>query len=108
MWELVKLWGEKHALWLESNFTDLQVEEIAKEVEVMFKESYVLNKKLGSKVSEQLRDRISEFKALMPDILDLGNPNMRTRHFEKLFALIKVITDFEMYAFLNMPSYVTS
>jgi uncharacterized coiled-coil protein SlyX len=21
MWELVKLWGEKHALWLESNFT---------------------------------------------------------------------------------------
>jgi hypothetical protein len=71
-------------------YPDLQVEEISKEVEVMFKESYALNKKLGSKVSEQLRDKISEFKALMPNVLDLGNPNMRTRHFEKLFALIKV------------------
>ena len=56
----------------------------------MFKDSYALNKKLSSKVSEQLRDKISEFKAIVPNILDLGNPNMRTRHFEKLFAMIKV------------------
>ena len=42
--------------------------------------SYALNKKLSSKVSEQLRDKISEFKAIVPNILDLGNPNMRTRY----------------------------
>ena len=46
----------------------------------MFKDSYALNKKLSSKVSEQLRDKISEFKAIVPNILDLGNPNMRTRY----------------------------
>ena len=90
MWSTVKLWGEKETLWNESQFTDLQVEDIAKEVDIMFKDSYALNKKLNSKVSEKLRDKISEFKSIVPNILDLGNPNMRTRHFEKLFAMMKV------------------
>ena len=79
LWCTIKMWTEKQKIWRESQFTDLKVEDVAKEVEVMFKESYNLNKKFASKVSEQLRDGISEFKSMVPQILDLGNVNMRTR-----------------------------
>ena len=69
-------------------FTDMQVEEVDKEVQGFFKESFAFHKKLGNKVSETLKDKISDFKAIMPNIMDLGNPNMRPRHWEKLFKLI--------------------
>ena len=59
MWETVKLWTDKYKLWMESEFTELQVEEIAKDVDMMFKDCFSLNKKLGSKISELLRDKVS-------------------------------------------------
>jgi dynein heavy chain len=65
------------------------VEEIDKEVQVFTKEIFTLHKKLNSKVSEQLKDRVQEFKHLLPNVLDLGNPSLRPRHFEKLFKLMK-------------------
>lgn len=85
---MCRAWAEKSKHWLESQFTDLQVEEVDKELQLMFKESFSLHKKLNFKVSEVLKDKVSEFKTIMPNILDLGNPNMRARHFEKLFRLI--------------------
>ena len=62
---------------LSAEFMELQVEEIAKEVDMLFKDCFSLNKKLGSKISELLRDKVSEFKTLVPTVLDLGNPNMK-------------------------------
>ena len=44
MWETVKLWTDKYELWMQSEFTELQVEEIAKEVDMIFKDSYALKK----------------------------------------------------------------
>lgn len=88
LWETVRNWNDKHKHWLDSQFTELQVEEVDKDVQVFFKDSFALHKKLGTKVSEMLKDKISEFKNIVPNILDLGNPNMRERHFEKLFRLI--------------------
>jgi hypothetical protein len=57
-------------------------------MKVFFKEIYAVNKRLGNKVSEVLKDKVAEFKAIMPNVLDLGNPNMQDRHFEKLFRII--------------------
>lgn len=88
LWEMVKNWNEKYQFWLESQFTTLPVEDIDKEVQVFFKESYAVNKRLGNKVSEVLKDKVAEFKAIMPNVLDLGNPNMRARHWDKVFKLI--------------------
>jgi len=88
LWNTVNNWNEKFALWNESEFTTLQVEDIDKEVQIFFKDSFNLHKKVNSKVSERLKDNVADFKALMPNVLDLGNPNMRSRHFAKLFKLI--------------------
>ena len=89
LWQMVKSWNDKYQFWQESEFTALQVEDIDKEVQVFFKDSYAVNKKLGNKVSEIIKDRIAEFKQVMPNVLDLGNPNMRPRHWDKVFKLIK-------------------
>ena len=88
LWETIQKWTDKCKFWLETQFTDLNVEEVDKEVQLFFKDSFTLHKKLNTKASEMLKDKISEFKAMMPNILDLGNPNMRPRHWEKIFRLI--------------------
>jgi dynein heavy chain len=88
LWETVNNWSTKYKQWNDMQFTDMQVEDVDKEVQVFFKESFAFHKKLGNKVSETLKDKISDFKAIMPNIMDLGNPNMRPRHWEKLFKLI--------------------
>ena len=87
MWNTVKIWSEKQEIWRESQLTDLQVDDIAKEVDLMFKDCYSLTKKLGSRASEKLRDQISEFKSMVPQVLDLGNPKMRTRHVKFIFLI---------------------
>eukprot|EP01031_Cornospumella_fuschlensis_P043261 gene43261-52876_t len=88
LWETIRNWAEKLRFWQDSQFTELQVEEIDKEVQNFFKDSFSLQKKLNSKASEMLKDKVTEFKTIMPNVLDLGNPNMRPRHFEKIFRLI--------------------
>lgn len=88
LWETISKWTEKCKFWLENQFTELNAEEIDKEVQNFFKDSFSLHKKLNCKASEMLKDKISEFKAMMPNILDLGNPNMKSRHWEKIFRLI--------------------
>ena len=58
------------------------------QVQVFFKDTFALHKRVNTSVTEMLKERVSDFKALMPSVLDLGNPNMRDRHFEKLFKII--------------------
>eukprot|EP01038_Epipyxis_sp_PR26KG_P008413 gene8413-11380_t len=88
LWDSVKSWNDKYKFWMESQFTDLNTDEIEKDVATFFKDSFSFHKKLGSKISEILKDKVSAFKVLVPNVQDLGNKNMRYRHFEKLFRLI--------------------
>ena len=91
LWELVRDWNECYDEWMSKQFTDLKVDKIDTKMQYFYKESYALHKLLGSKLTDKLRDKISNFKALMPSVLDLGNKNLRTRHFEKLFGLISQV-----------------
>jgi len=88
LWETVRNWTEKNNKWMDDPFQSLAVEEIDKEVQTFYKDSYNINKRVNNRVSEMLKDRITEFKSIMPNILDLGNSNIKTRHWEKIFRLI--------------------
>ena len=88
LWVTIRNWSTKYKYWLDAPLVELEVEEIDKEVQVFFKDSYNLHKKIGNTVSEMLKDKISEFKAIMPNVLDLGNPNIKGRHWEKILAKI--------------------
>ena len=71
-------------------FTDIDVEEMEKDVQVLFKEAYSMHKKIDTPASEMLKDSVAELKSMMTTILDLGNPNLRDRHWEKIFTLVKL------------------
>lgn len=90
MWELVKNWNSKYEYWLTCPFVTLNVEEVDREVQVFFKDSYNLHKKVNNTVSELLKEKVSDFKTIMPNVLDLGNPNLRSRHWEKILGQIGI------------------
>ncbi len=95
VWTTIKDWNANYETWMECPFVQpdgtigLDVEEMDRQVQSIFKEVYSLHKKTDTRTTEILKDKVSDVKMMMPNILDLGNPNLRTRHFEKLFKLIK-------------------
>eukprot|EP01035_Chromulina_nebulosa_P017537 gene17537-23099_t len=72
LWETVRDWGEDHTSWMEDEFTKLNVQKINKKVITYYNEAVSLHKELGNAISEKLKDRVSEFKDMMPSVLDLG------------------------------------
>jgi hypothetical protein len=67
-----------------------------------YRSSYTLNKRLGTRISEFLRDSVSELKSMVPYILHLGNADMREKHFGKLFAAMNINYYREMHFTLGM------
>jgi dynein heavy chain, axonemal len=88
---MIKNWSEKYNFWLNSSLVEHDVEEIDKEVQVFFKDSYSLHKKINNLVSETLKEKINDFKMIMPNVLDLGNPNIKGRHWEKILTKIGMV-----------------
>jgi dynein heavy chain len=92
LWSMISQWNDKFNEWMTSDFIDpdsgevnIDVEEANKDVQIYVKESFGLHKKLTNSVSAKLKERTAEFKAKMPVVLELGNPSMKDRHWEKLF-----------------------
>ena len=73
---------------MSDQFTELDVEEINKEVQLYAKESYSLHKKLNTDVTAKLKDKSQEFKNKMPTVLELGNPCMKDRHWQKIMESV--------------------
>lgn len=89
LWETVRRWNQSSARWMNAEFTSINAEEVGRDVEMLFKESYALHRERESPVSELLRREVGEFRQIVPVILDLGNPHMTPVHFEKLFGLVE-------------------
>jgi hypothetical protein len=92
LWTTFAVWEEKHAEWMSSDFKQMSAEEVNKEVMVFFKDAFGMNKKIDNEITATLLEKISEMKQLMPPILELGNPNMRERHWEKIFKALNKVT----------------
>jgi dynein heavy chain len=86
LWKTADAWKVKKTYWLTENFTTVQWEEEAKEVQIFFKDAFSLAKKMPNPVTEDLKMQVSEFKSKIPTIQELGNPNMRARHWEKVYS----------------------
>lgn len=101
LWTTIKNWSEKYHFWLHSSLVELDVEEIDKEVQIFFKDSYNIHKKINNQVSENLKEKINDFKMIMPNVLDLGNPNIKGRHWEKILTKIGMVYYEDMPLALN-------
>lgn len=103
LWEAIRRWTDNEALWMTADFTTINVEDVEKEVQALFRESYALNKASENEVSEQLKVVVSNFRTMMPTILDLGNAAMQSSHYEKLFNTmgIKFTSPFSLTTLLE-------
>jgi len=89
LWKTVNKWNEQFEGWMGDDFTTIDVEEVAKDVAVYFKDSFSMHKKLNTDVTSKLKDKTNDFKLKMTVIQELGNPNMKSRHWEKIFAALQ-------------------
>lgn len=86
LWTGIKNWMQKTSEWYHCNFIQLDVEALAQETQIVFKDASIANKRLGNAVTKHFLETCSDFKQRVPVILELGNPSMRPRHWEQIFA----------------------
>eukprot|EP00930_Biecheleria_cincta_P008309 TRINITY_DN10972_c0_g3_i1.p1 TRINITY_DN10972_c0_g3~~TRINITY_DN10972_c0_g3_i1.p1 ORF type:complete len:4176 (-),score=874.55 TRINITY_DN10972_c0_g3_i1:69-11708(-) len=91
LWEVTAQWQEMSHNWNVSEFLKVDVEAMNKQVMASYKTAFSLTKSLeGDEVAKRVKVMIEEWRERMPVILDLGNPALKPRHWEKLFKKINL------------------
>eukprot|EP00746_Dinoflagellata_sp_MGD_P154845 gnl/MRDRNA2_/MRDRNA2_85065_c0_seq4.p1 gnl/MRDRNA2_/MRDRNA2_85065_c0~~gnl/MRDRNA2_/MRDRNA2_85065_c0_seq4.p1 ORF type:complete len:4104 (-),score=817.24 gnl/MRDRNA2_/MRDRNA2_85065_c0_seq4:76-11610(-) len=91
LWETVAQWQDFTRTWHTSDFLKLDVELMNKQVSQSYRTCYQLAKNLeGDAVVTRIKSMVEEWKGHMATILDLGNPAMRPRHWEKIYKAINL------------------
>lgn len=89
LWTAVEKWKELYRDAMTRPFVEINAEDLAKDVAVAFKDAYALHKKLSNGVTVVLKERTENFKLKIATILELGNPAMKDRHWEKVFKALR-------------------
>jgi dynein heavy chain len=91
LWEIVAQWQELSQGWHGNEFGKVDVENMSKLVSQFFRQIFNLTKAFPQdEVASRMKAMIEEWRDRMPAILDLGNPAMRPRHWEKLYKTINL------------------
>lgn len=79
-------------MWMNSMVGSHDPEEIDTATGVVYRTIFKLEKSIqepiGKKLAETVRMRIEEFKEHMPIISTLGNPSMKSRHWEQVSEIV--------------------
>jgi dynein heavy chain len=106
LWDCLNRWQLGYDKWMNEDFTQHNWEEVNKEVQVFFKDAYGLDRKIGNAITAHLKDKTQMLKLKMGDILDLGNPKMRPRHWQKIFnALGKGYVEGQVFTLTELEGY---
>ncbi|CAK9043200.1 unnamed protein product [Durusdinium trenchii] len=91
LWEVTAQCQEMAHNWNVSEFVKVDVEAMNKQVMASYKTANGLTRSLdGDEVAVRVKGMIEEWRERMPCILDLGNPALRPRHWEKIFKKINL------------------
>jgi dynein heavy chain len=92
IWTKLDTWNEQVYSWKSEDFRQLEVEEMVKEVQVMFKDALKMSKRPGSDgmpdpIVTMFKESVEDFKENMPVMTDLGIlvAMGKERHWRKLF-----------------------
>ncbi|XP_074107880.1 dynein heavy chain 2, axonemal kl-2 [Cotesia typhae] len=91
VWELTNKWEESWERYKTVNFWTIETEEMESVATKLFKKFTRLSKELQAKnwpIIKSTRSRIDEFRRTLPLIIDLKNPAMRERHWDKVKLII--------------------
>ncbi|XP_052104325.1 dynein axonemal heavy chain 2-like isoform X7 [Mytilus californianus] len=87
IWSLNKEWEGLWSDWKVSKFEEIKTETMESTAQSMYKKLNRFSKELKDKnweVVESSKNRVDQFKRTMPLVVDLKNPAMRPRHWEKI------------------------
>jgi dynein heavy chain len=91
LWEIVAQWQDLSAGWQGNEFSKVDVEGMSKLVGQFFRQIFNLTKAFPKdEVASRTKGMIEHVRDRMPVILDLGNPAMRPRHWEKIYKAINL------------------
>jgi dynein heavy chain len=91
LWEIVAQWQDLSAQWHGNDFPKVDVEAMNKHVLSSFRLIGNMSRAMPTdKVVSNMKTMIQDIKTRMPGIMDLGNPAMRPRHWEKLFKKVNL------------------
>lgn len=89
LWESQQKWTKLYREWTNTILEAIDIDLLQKDVNKFTQNIYMLEKALPpNNIIPSLKERIVEFKAAMPVILALRNPNMKQRHFDRLRVLV--------------------
>eukprot|EP00750_Incisomonas_marina_P005719 INCI14099.2.p1 GENE.INCI14099.2~~INCI14099.2.p1 ORF type:complete len:3630 (-),score=727.81 INCI14099.2:1911-12800(-) len=89
VWEVAKGWDTKWTQWKTGKFRDLDCDFLEREAAVVFKTVSKLGRTMKKwKCWQMMKEKIDEFRATLPLILNLRNDAMRDRHWERLCSEI--------------------
>lgn len=85
LWSTLNDFDNKYLVWTQGPLAAVDVEELARDVQVFQKTAFVLDKQVSDAISGQLKAKVADFKQYVGVITDLGNKNMRDRHWKKIY-----------------------
>uniref|UniRef100_UPI0037E8313A dynein axonemal heavy chain 2 n=1 Tax=Semicossyphus pulcher TaxID=241346 RepID=UPI0037E8313A len=87
VWEITKEWNAKWNTWKVGQFAALRTESMESTAQDMFKKFHKLQRELKDKewdIVNFFKNKIEQFKQIIPLIADLRNPAMRDRHWKQI------------------------
>nr|XP_019958870.1 PREDICTED: dynein heavy chain 2, axonemal [Paralichthys olivaceus] len=96
VWEIAQEWNSSWNIWKVGQFAMLQTEDMESTAHDMFRKLSKLKRELKDKdwhIVDFSKDRIAQFKRIIPLIADMRNPAMRDRHWKQICEEIKCSVD---------------
>ena len=97
MWRSLKEWEAMTAVWVKTQFTQIDAAAIEKEAVKFSKISNRVTKTLvDNPIGNRLKDLVDTFKGTMPIVVALRCPDLKDNHWKEIMDLLE--TDFEIEA----------
>ncbi|KAM8760834.1 dynein axonemal heavy chain 2-like [Acanthopagrus schlegelii] len=115
VWEITQNWNANWDVWKGGQFATLQTEGMERAVQDMFKKIVELHRDLKDKnweIVDFSKNKIDQFKQIIPLIADLRNPAIRDRHWMQIYEELSCYFDptsseftLEKIIFLGLDKY---
>lgn len=93
LWRTALAFTEKHEIWFNGPFLDLNADLISEEVDAMWRTLYKLTKTFvehpgPKRVAENVKSRVEKFRQTLPVMKMICNAGMRERHWEVVGEIV--------------------
>ncbi|XP_040887758.1 dynein heavy chain 2, axonemal [Toxotes jaculatrix] len=96
VWEITQEWNANWTIWKVGQFATLRTENMESTAQDMYKKLHKLKRELKDKewdIVDFSKNKIDQFKRIIPLIADMRNPAMRDRHWKQIYEELQCSFD---------------